>query len=292
MRMQILKLLTFVPDKLMLRLQYRIKYRRSLNLKNPKRYTEKIQLYKLYYRNPVLHECVDKYRVKNYIRRKGLDIKIPELYGVYKKGEDIDFTSLPSRFVIKMNDGGGANNVIICDDKEKLDVPATVKLLNSWHGIKNIDAGREWAYTGIKESLIIIEQLLENENNPEAGIEDFKFFCFNGEPVLIQHDGDRNISHWKNFYDLDWKRIKLKTDYENYEGEDPRPDNLDRMTVLARELSKEFPHVRVDFYSIGKDIYFGELTFYPYSGYVPFDPDEFDFVLGEKFDVSSFTPKK
>lgn len=291
LRHNILKLLSFIPDETMLRLQYRIKFGRWPDFKNPKRYTEKIQLYKLKYRNPVLHICVDKYKVKEYIKGKNLNINVPELYGVYDNANLIDFNTLPEKFVIKTNDGGGGNNVIVCSDKNNIEWNETVERLNSWLNIKDINPGREWAYTGIPRSVIMIEELLENKNNPEAGIEDFKFFCFNGEPFFIQHDGDRLTDHRKNYYDLNWNNLHLRTDYDNFEQEAPRPKQLDEMANLARQLSKDFPHVRVDFYNIEGKIYFGELTFYPYSGYVKFTPDEFDLKLGEQFDISSFMPR-
>lgn len=292
LRVKILKLLRFVPDHTMIKLQYRIKFGRWPDLKNPKRYTEKIQLYKLYYRNPVLHTCVDKYLVKDYIKKKNLELHVPELYGVYDDARDIDFDKLPDKFVIKTNDGGGANNVIICRDKNILDRQEAVRKANSWLNMKDVDAGREWAYTGIPKSVIMVEELLENSDNPEEGIEDFKFFCFNGEPYFIQHDGMRLTDHRKNYYDLDWNNLHLKTDYANFTEEAPPPEKLKEMTELAKSLSKDFPHVRVDFYSVNGKIYFGELTFYPYSGYVQFTPDEFDLKLGEKFDIASFMPEK
>lgn len=288
LRHKILGMLRFVPDKSMLKLQYRIKFGRWPNFKAPTRYTEKIQLYKLYYRNDLLPVCVDKYRVKEYIAAKGLDLKVPKLFGVYGNAEEIDFGSLPEKCVIKTNDGGGANNVIICRDKNSLDWRAVVKEVNSWLNIKDVSPGREWAYTGIPKSVIMVEELLEDSRNPEAGIEDFKFFCFNGEPYFIQHDGTRLTDHRKNYYDLAWNNLHLQTDYKNFDTESAKPENLDKMISLARELSKDFPHVRVDFYNIGGEIYFGELTFYPYSGYVQFTPDEFDFRLGEQFDINSF----
>lgn len=291
-RQKFLKMFSFIPDKPMLKLQYFIKFDRWPNLKNPTRYTEKILLYKLYYRNPIMHTCVDKYRVKEYIKSKKLNVNVADLYGVWENAKDIDLATLPEKFVIKTNDGGGANNVIICTDKNKLNWEETVKEINSWLDMKNTNPGREWAYTGIPKSVIIAEELLENTDNPDAGIEDFKFFCFNGKPFFIQHDGDRLLDHRKNYYDLHWNNLHLQTDYDNFEKEAPKPDNLDEMAALASELSKEFPHVRVDFYSIGGKIYFGELTFYPYSGYVEFKPDEFDITLGSQFDISSFFPPK
>ena len=148
--------------------------------------------------------------------------------------------------------------------------------------------GREWAYTGIKELNIIAEQLLVNTKHPEAGVEDFKILCFNGEPRYIIVDKDRYIDHKRNFYTTSWERLDVTTDHEQFETPYPKPDNFDEMMEVARKLSADFPFVRVDLYNVEGHIYFGELTFYPWSGYVQFTPDEFDYTLGRLMDCSSF----
>lgn len=288
LRQKIMKLLSFVPDKMMLRFQYKLKLGRSLDLTAPRRYTEKLQLYKLYYRNPALGQCVDKLRVREYVARKGIDVSFPALYGVYNKGEEIDFEKLPDRFVIKTTDGGGGDNIVICRDKQKLDIPATVKKLNSWLNKKNVNAGREWAYTLIPKSVIIVEEFLENPVNPDSGLEDYKILCFDGQPYCIVHDTDRYTGHKRNFYNLNWENLHISSDCPNPSSESPKPDNLEKMLEIASQLSWEFPFVRVDLYSIKGKIYFGELTFYPWSGYVQFKPDSFDFELGNRFNISNF----
>ena len=288
-RQRIMRFLSFIPDRYMIKVQYRIKLGRFPDLNSPRRYTEKIQLYKMFYRNPILPVLVDKYRVKKYLEEKGLGNILPELYGVYKRGEEIDFAGLPSRIVIKTNDGGGGDNVIICRDKADLDLQDTVRKVNSWLDKKKSNAGREWAYTQIPESLIIVEEYLENPRNPELGIDDFKFFCFDGKPMLVQQDGERFIDHRRNFYDTEWNNVRLSsTECMNFEHQLPKPRNLDKMLELAGTLSEGLPAVRVDLYSIGEKIYFGEMTFYPWSGYVQFIPDEFDYKLGDFFDISTF----
>lgn len=130
-RNKILNLLWFVPDSVMLKLQYRIKLKRKLNLKNPKRYTEKIQWYKMYYRNPLMHKCVDKYLVRDYVKEKGLENILVKLYGKYDSIHDVDFDKLPQRFVMKTTHGGGGLNAIVCNDKNKLDFNAISTKLGS-----------------------------------------------------------------------------------------------------------------------------------------------------------------
>lgn len=292
MRFRLLKLLSFVPDSVMLKLQYRIKLGRFPDFKTPRRYTEKLQLYKMHYRNPELPVCVDKYGVRDYIRSKDMEDILVKLIGVYDRAEDILFDELPEKFIIKTTDGGGGNNIIICDDKSKLNIEETVRALNSWLNKKEINAGREWAYTGMSKSRIIIEEYLENEENPEGGLEDYKFICFGGKAHYIVHDGERFIGHKRNIYDRQWNNLHIGTDCESFMRDTPRPENLEEMLKTAELLAADFPAVRVDLYNVKNKIYFGELTFYPWSGYVQFDPDEFDYELGRLFDISSFMSQK
>lgn len=291
LRHNLLKLFSFLPDKLMLKIQYRIKLSRRLNLDNPQRYTEKLQLYKLYYRDDRLPVAVDKFKVREFVEEKGLGKILNKLLGVYDTGENIDFSVLPDKFVIKTNDGGGGDNIIICRDKEALDKNEAVKKINSWLNKKNINAGREWAYTQIPNSLIIVEEFLENKSNPEGGLEDFKIFCFNGRPFCVVHDGDRFIGHKRNFYNLNWENLHIGSDCENFPSDSPKPELFEEMMEISKILSEGFPFVRVDLYQANNKVYFGELTFYPWSGYVQFDPDKFDFELGKQFDVTSFMQK-
>lgn len=292
MRQKILKYLSFVPDKPMLKMQYRLKLGRWPDFKNPKRYTEKIQVYKMYYRNPVVGTCSDKYEVRQYLEKKGYGWMFPALYGVYDKAEDIDFDKLPERFVIKTNDGGGGDNIIICKDKSRLDIPQTIKDLNSWLNKKDINGGREWGYSLIKKSVIIIEEYLEDKEHPDKSIDDFKFFCFDGEIFCIQHDTGRYTdNHTRNFYDQEWNDLHVKMIKANSKTPAPIPDNFEEMKTVVRKLSKDFPHVRVDLYSVNGKIYFGEFTFYTGAGYSKCEPDSFDLTMGEAFDISSFMPK-
>lgn len=284
LRFKILLLLKFIPDKLMLKMQYRIKTGRSLSFNNPKRFTEWLQWYKVNYRNSVLHECVDKYEVRKYVERKGFANILNKVLGIYNNANDIDFSSLPKRFVAKTTDGGGGQNVIICKDKDTADFNEIRAKLNSWLNRKNINAGREWAYTGIKQSQILIEEYLENESAPEAGIEDYKILCFGGCPKIIIYDCDRYIEHKRNVYDTKWTRIYVDSDCKQKDADIPKPENLEYMLTVASKLSEDFPFVRVDLYNINGKIIFGELTFYPWSGYVQFDPDSFDYKLGQYFE--------
>lgn len=282
-RFRILRALSFIPDNIMLNIQYYIKTGNKLNLSNPKRFTEWLQWYKINYRNPLLHKCVDKYEVRNYVKEKGLEHILNNIIGVFDDANEIELSILPEKFVAKTTDGGGGENVFICLDKNELDVHAFRAKLNSWRNMKNINAGREWAYTGIKKSRIIIEDYIENDVNPEAGIEDYKILCFNGVPRNIIYDCDRYTNHKRNIYTTNWQRIYVDSDCKQKDAAIPKPDNLQEMLDVARTLSSDFPFVRVDLYDVKGKIIFGELTFYPWSGYVSFNPDSFDYDLGKEF---------
>lgn len=286
LRFLILKLLSFVPDSLMLKWQYRIKMNLNLNLSDPQRFSEKIQWYKIKYRNPLMAQCVDKYEVRKFIEAKGLKHILNTVYLVCSDPAEIDFSMLPERFVIKTTDGGGGENILICRDKSELDLFKAVETLKGWKNKKNVNAGREWAYTGIKESRCIVEEYLENETNPEVGIPDYKFFCFNGKPYCIQYDIDRYVNHKKNFYDIEWNNLEVTSDCPGFDDRaTPKPEGLNSMLKVAETLAADFPFVRVDLYYLKGQVYFGELTFYPWSGYVRFNPDEFDFTLGKEFKI-------
>lgn len=282
LRMKIISMLGWLPDKSMLKLQYRVKLKRKLDLKNPKRFTEKIQWYKINYRNPLVHTCVDKYAVREYIREKGLEDILVNLYGVYDSVEEIDFDTLPQSFILKSTDGSGGINLAICKDKSDFDIRKNRDAFSVGYKLAKKHPGREWAYVGLKHR-IIVEELLVNEKNPESGIEDYKIFCFDGTPRCIVVDTDRYIGHKRNFYDTEWNDLKITSDAPACDREIQKPENLEGMLNIAKKLSEDFPFVRVDLYNVNGKIYFGELTFYPWSGYVQFDPDEFDMRLGEFF---------
>ena len=287
-RNKVLDFLSFLPDKIMLPIQYRLKLGRKLNLRNPRRFSEKIQWYKMNYRNPLMNQCVDKYLVRDYVEKKGLsDILIP-LYGKYDTVEDVEWDKLPDRFVIKTSHGGGGLNVIVCNDKNTLSMDEVRrKLYFKKKPLKKNGAGREWAYYGLMPG-IIVEKLLEYRDNPETGIYDYKFLCYNGHAGYIVVDVDRYKGHKRNFYDRDWNNLYITSDCPAADREIPKPENLDEMISAAEKLAGDFPFVRVDLYNVDGKIFFGELTFYPWSGYVQFSPDEWDFTFSEGFDLRSF----
>ena len=282
-RFRILSALRFIPDEPMLRLQYRIKCGRQLNLKEPRRYTEKIQWYKLFYRDPVMRQCADKFQVRQYVESKGLGHILNELYDVFETPEDIRLDHLPEQFVLKLSNGSGTN--LLCRDKGELELPQVQQKFRDFLVQSGSSAGREWVYSGGKK-VIVAEKLLEDPNRPGQDLRDYKILCFNGKPEYIICVDGRYTDHYCHVvYDTDWNKqdviIGQSSNTENYQ----KPETLGQMLEIARILSRDFPAVRIDLYDIAGQIVFGEMTYFPWSGYMKFEPDAFDFVLGEKFDL-------
>lgn len=281
LRYRILSLLQFIPDKPMLQLQYRIKLKRKLNLKNPQRFTEKLQWYKLYYKNPVMPQCSDKYLAREYVKSKGLEHILNKLYCVFERPEDIRLDSLPDKFVMKLSNGSGTN--LLCRDKSQLVESDVIRKFQEFTFQANANPGREWPYTQTK-SRIVVEELLEDETHINNAVNDYKIFCYDGKPTYVICISDRYTNRCNHLvYDTNWNKIRVASEGARIDEDAPRPENLQEMLDVAAKLSEEFPYARIDLYSLENRIYFGEITFYPWSGYMEFEPDEFDYVLGEKF---------
>ncbi len=286
LRLAILNALSFIPDKPMIQLQYRMKTGRRLNLKNPQRYTEKLQWYKLYYRDPLMAQCVDKYEVRKYVQHLGLGEILNECYGVFDKPEDIDFDKLPNQFVLKDTLGSGGNFVIICKDKSKADLNAYITQMNEWVHTKVVPSGgREWVYyEHTKPHRIICEKYIQSSE--KYGLTDYKFFCFNGKCYYVYVITNRKLGVGAEFgiYDTGYKLLPYyRADEQKPVHLISKPENWDLMISVSEKISKRFPHVRVDLFCENNNILFGELTFFDGSGYMAFEPDEFDFILGKKF---------
>ena len=197
---------------------------------------------------------------------------------MWDRFDDIDFDTLPDQFVLKANHGSGWN--IIVQDKEQLDLEATRAKFNNWMK-KNFAFcnGLELHYKNI-EPKIIAEQYISPDHN---SLNDYKFFCFNGNIELIWVDANRyEGQHIRNIYSPDWKLLPVTKDYPNDNSLNLQPEYYEKMSELARTLSNGLICVRVDFYEVEGKIYFGEMTFTSGSGYGSFDPPEFDYELGCK----------
>ena len=253
----------------------------DLNLDNPKTYNEKLQWLKLYDRNPLYTKLVDKYEVKEYIANIiGKEHIIPTI-GVWNNENDIDFDSLPQRFVLKCtHDSGG---VIICTDKSKLDIQETKKKLHN--GLKRdyFYVNREWPYKNVPHR-IIAEEFMEDKSQDAGqmeGLRDYKFFCFNGEPKMVYVGSARLGGSHIDHFDMDFNLLPFERHFGHAKETPQRPRMFEEMKSIAKTLCQGFAHVRVDLYTINNQIYFGELTFHPGAGFREFRPIDWDYKIGE-----------
>lgn len=284
------RLLRGVPDKLYLRLYYFGRFKKMLHLKNPQTFNEKLQWLKLNDRKPEYTRMVDKYEAKGYVAAKiGEEHIIPTL-GVWDRFEDIDFDSLPEKFVLKCtHDSGG---LVICRDKSNLDKEAAREKLERSLKNRYFYTAREWPYKNVKPR-ILAEQYMENSfeeiggdeniSGLPQGLMDYKFYCFNGEPQLlyISKGLEDHATASISFVTLDWDFAPYgRSDYKPFEKLPPRPKHFEQMLQFARELSKGTDFLRVDLYEIGETVYFSELTFSPCGGYMPFATAEQDAQMG------------
>lgn len=268
----------FVPDKWYLSVMFKSVMGYWPDFKHPKTFNEKLQWLKLYDRRPEYTTMVDKYAVKKYVAAKiGEQYIIPTL-GVWDNPEDIEWDKLPNQFVLKCtHDSGG---LVICRNKLKLDKEAAKEKLRKSLLTDYYLNGREWPYKNVPRR-IIAEKYIESAPNTND-LPDYKFFCFNGEPRIIQLDFDRFKDHKKNLYSTDWKLLPFSFNYPSHpECVFERPQCLDEMLLNAKKLSKGMPYCRVDMYCVNKQSYFGELTLFPASGFGKFDPFEYDKKLGD-----------
>ena len=271
------KLGILVPSKIYLKIKFKLITGNHLDLDNPQTFNEKLQWLKIHDRNPEYTKMVDKYEAKKYVASIiGEEYIIPTI-GVYDKFDDIDFDKLPNQFVMKCtHDSGG---LVICKDKNTLDIKVARKKINKCLKKNYYYNGREWPYKNVKPR-IIIEKYMVDESNKE--LKDYKVFNFDGKPKIIQLDYDRFVKHKRNLYDKDWKYIEAAIKYPTDKNvKIDKPKSLNKMLELASILSKNIPHVRTDFYLIDDKIYFGELTFYHGSGYEKFTPEQFGKEMGE-----------
>lgn len=266
-----------IPDSVFVKWMFRINMGYPLNLDNPQTFSEKLQWLKLYNRKPEYTQMVDKYEVKKYVADKiGEEYIIPTL-GVWDKVDDIDFDTLPNQFVLKTtHDSGG---VVICKDKNTFDTDKAKKILNKSIKKDYYVISREWPYKNVKPR-IIAEQYMVDESGYE--LKDYKFFCFNGEPKYCQVISGRKECMSIDFYNKEWihQPFHEPKKYPFSEKKIIKPINYEKMISMASQLSAGIPFVRIDFYSIYKDIYFGEITFFPTSGMGGFKPEEWDFTFG------------
>ncbi len=254
---------------------------------HPKTINEKITYLKLhdYYNNPVITQCVDKYRVKEYITEKYSEttpVKVAKLYGVYDRAEDIEWDKLPDKFAIKCNNGGGYN--IFCDNKSSLDIKSVSKQINKWLKEEQWKYFAECQYKFVENKVLIEEYLGDT-------LKTYKFYCFNGEPkfMYVSFANEKGEpDYYLDYFDMDFNHLPISLDAHEYAPfEIECPKNWEDLKKTAKTLSSDFPFVRVDLYSLGDSIYFSEYTFVPTGGHMKLTPEGTDEEWGEllKIDV-------
>lgn len=251
-----------------------------INWKNPQTFTEKLQWLKLYNRKPKYTTMVDKLAVKDFVsERIGPEYIIPTI-GVWDSVNEIDIDSLPSSFVLKTTHGGGSGGVVVCKDKSKFDLESAKRKLNESLKSDIYINYREWPYKNVPRR-IIAEKFIEIPGKKD--LTDYKVFCFNGEPRYIQVIQDRNTNETIDFFDTEWNHqefIGLNPKVKNATKIPDCPHNFNEMLSIARKLSEGIPFVRVDLYQTQEECLFGEMTFYPASGFGRFTPDSWNLMIG------------
>lgn len=268
---------TSMPDDVYLKRYYKARTGRELDLAHPKTFNEKLQWLKIHDHNPLYCTLVDKYEVKEYVSERIGESHIIPTYGVWDSFEDIDFSELPDKFVLKTtHDSGG---VVICKGKDQFNIPQARKKLSRSLKRNYFYKMREWPYKSVKPR-IIAEKFMVDESGFE--LKDYKVLCFNGIPKLIElHQGRFTDIHYQDIYDTNWHKTKICNIHEQQHPEyAPRPICLDEMLEYSRILSANIPHVRVDWYVINESLFFGEMTFYDASGFDLFKDDNDDLLLG------------
>lgn len=263
-------------DETFIKWNYFFRMHKFPNLDNPQTFNEKLQWMKLNDRNPLYTRVVDKYEAKSYVSEVlGTDQHVIPTLGVWDKFEDIDFSTLPARFVLKTtHDSGG---VVICRDKAKFNIEQAGQKLGKSLKRNFYYSYREYPYKNVKPR-IIAEEYMADKGGGE--LNDYKFFCFNGEPKMMFVATDRFKDIRFDYFDMDFNHLPFAQGHPWQEKPIQRPENFKEMAEMARKLSKDFHQVRVDLYSINGKVYFGELTFFHFSGNFPFYPAEWDQKIG------------
>lgn len=280
-----------LPDRLFLSLRFRCLMGKWIDWKNPMTFCEKLQWLKVYNRKPEYTAMVDKAEAKHYAAFIiGEEHIIPTL-GVWEHFDDIDFATLPDKFVLKTTNGGGGCGVVICKDKAVFNKEDAKKKLETSLRNSIYRNYREWPYKNVKRQVIAEKFMIPDDklNDPTYDLTDYKFFCFNGVPKFCQVIRNRHTCESIDFYDMDWNHqgfVGLNPVARNGLTPVARPEHFDEMKGICRKLAKNIPFVRIDLYIIDNDIYFGEITFYPASGFGKFTPEDSDLLLGKLLNLN------
>lgn len=284
LKYMLIKTARLYGDELFLKMMFPLRVGYKLNLNNPKTYNEKLQWMKLHNRKSIYTKMVDKVEAKEFVANIiGEEYIIPTL-GVYNSADDIDFDSLPKQFVLKCtHDSGG---IVVCKDKSRLNIKEAKNKLRKGLRRCYYYQNREWPYKNVPRR-IIAEKYMVDESGYE--LKDYKFFCFDGKVELLFIATDRTKIDEEvkfDFFDANFNHLPIVNGHPNSNKLMTKPKEFEQMKLIAEKLSKGLPHLRVDLYNVNGKIYFGELTFFHFSGMVPFNPMKWDIKLGEMIDLA------
>lgn len=272
----------WLPDSVYLRIMFRLKMGYNLNLINPKTFNEKLQWLKLYDHKPEYTMMVDKYAVKEYVASIIGEKYIVPTLGVWDTPEDIEWERLPNQFVLKTTHGGGSTGVLICRDKSNFDCKNAIDSLKYSMKQNIYKYLKEWPYKNVRPR-ILAEKYIEPELN-KNDLPDYKFFCFDGavRALFVATERQNQGEDVKfDFFDDQFNHLPFKQGHDNAEKMPLKPQSFEEMKLLASKLSKGIPQVRVDFYEHKGHPLFGEMTFFHFSAFMPFEPKEWDYTFGE-----------
>jgi len=269
------RVIGILPDRPYVRLKYLSLAGRLPNLDAPRLFSEKVQLRKLYDRNPLYPQMVDKHGAKALIaERAGPQYVVP----TYWAGTDlstIDWTTIPLPAVAKPTHASGFGAFL--HNQSDIDALVAANPASRWLAVRYHRFNREWAYGQFKPLVIIEEMLIENGDAPD----DFRFFVFDGRISHIEIRLRRNGKGYECNYTEDWQRMEFDTGYyESYHEPFPRPEQLPEMIEVVKKIAADSDFMRVDLYVRGQDIFVGELTLYPGGGFQGCVADEYDEMLG------------
>lgn len=277
-------------DKIYLDMLFRYRMGYRINWDNPQTFNEKLNWLKIHDHNPLYTKLVDKELVKEFItERIGAEYVIPTL-GVWNDPTDIDFNTLPDRFVLKTTHGGGNEGVIICKDKASFNKEKAIANLRKSMKQDIYKDSREWPYKNV-EKRIICETYVEDKKTEE--LRDYKFFCFDGDvkALFVATDRQKREEPFFNFFDQDYNPLPIKQGHPISDKLPEKPQTFELMKKIASKLSKGFAHLRVDLYEVNGKVLFGELTFYHFGAVVPFEPSYWDLTFGSWIDIKNIRQK-
>ncbi|MBR3909087.1 MAG: glycosyl transferase [Clostridia bacterium] len=280
-RLKLINLTSLLPAKFYIKTIYRIKNGKKLDLKKPKTFCEKMNWLKLNEIHPEYTQLVDKIGVRNYIKEHLGEEYLFPIYGTWEHFSDINFDELPEKFVLKCNHDSGSVKVIT--DKSSINKSELNDFFESRLKINSYLLSREYPYRKVKPC-IFAEKFMTPVG--EDDINDYKFFCFDGKPVIMFIATDRSTDVKFDFFDMDFNHLDIVNIHEQSGLDIPKPAMFDEMKEIAAKLSQGMKFVRIDLYEIAGKIYFGEFTFFHGGAIWPMYPEKWEKELGDLIELN------